>query len=64
MILNNLPADHELRNTPLANMFSRNEGNKLWIEITPVYGIAKATFNMLDLNSWRKTEFSNDGSEK
>lgn len=63
MILNTLPEDHELRNTPLGGMYSRNEGSKLWIEITPRYGIAKATFNKLDLNSWCKTEFSNDGKD-
>jgi hypothetical protein len=63
MILNNLPQEHELRNLPLAGMYSRNTGNKLWVEITPAYGIAKATFNMLDLNAWCKTEFSNDGKD-
>lgn len=63
MILNNLPDDHELRNKPLINMFHRNTGLKMWKEITPSYGISKATFNMLDINSWCKTEFSNDGSD-
>jgi hypothetical protein len=57
LILNTLPHNHPFRNKPLAGMYSRNEGTKNWIEITPAYGIAKATFNDLNLNSWAKTEF-------
>lgn len=57
IVLNNLPYNHPFRTKPLAGMYSRNEGSKMWIEITPAYGIAKATFNQLDLRSWAKTEF-------
>lgn len=58
LILNNLPFDHPKRNQPLVGMYSRNEGTQNWIEITPAYGIAKSSFNDLDLNSWRRTEFA------
>lgn len=63
-ILNTLPIEHPLRNQPLAGMYSRNEGTKTWIEITPAYGIAKSKFNDLDLNSWRKTEFMAKGNDE
>lgn len=55
IILNDLPSDHELRNTRLQGMFHRQKGTKTWKEINSNYGIRNATFNALSKDVWQDT---------
>ena len=55
IILNELPEDHPLRNTPLLGMYHRNKGTKQWKEIGGNYGIRKVTYNMLSKEVWQDT---------
>jgi len=48
-ILNDLPHEHPLRNTPLARINAQHcwKHSKVWSPIEPSFGIAKKTFNDL-----------------
>jgi len=48
-ILNNLPHEHQLRNTPLHNLGTvyRWKHSQSWLPIGEKFGIAKKTFNEL-----------------
>lgn len=59
IILNDLPADHILRNTKLEGMYHRQKGSKYWKLINSNYGIKNVTFNQLNADVWIKsTEFA------
>jgi hypothetical protein len=47
--LNDLPPDHQLRNTPLIEIgaFYLCNNAKVWREVFPAFGIAKCTYNQL-----------------
>jgi hypothetical protein len=49
ILLNSLPTDHVLRNTPLIELNAKykSKGFITYAEITPAFGIAKKTFNQL-----------------
>lgn len=55
VILNDLPFDHPLRNTPLIEIGAEYQikDSKVWAKVTPPYGIAKKTFNQLS-EVWTK----------
>lgn len=51
MYLDELPHDHPNRNVPLLEICAnyRVVGTKEWTEVTPIFGIAKKTYNQLGL---------------
>jgi len=55
VILNDLPVNHPLRNTPLLNFYHRNKGTKAWKQIGGNYGIRRATYNQLSKEVWQDT---------
>ena len=64
VILNDLPHDHPLRNTPLIELGAEYQikDSKVWAKVTPPYGIAKKTFNQLGKvwTTWDKWRVENE----
>lgn len=64
MILNDLPHEHPLRNTPLITIgaFYLPKDAKVWREVFPAFGIAKNTFNELGevWKTWDMWKATND----
>ena len=55
VLLNELPSEHPLRNTPLIEIGAEYQikDSKVWAKVTPPYGLAKKTFNQLG-DVWTK----------
>jgi len=63
MLLNDLPFEHPLRNTPLIEIGAEYQikDSKVWAKVTPPYGIANKTFNELGAvwtkwDKWKATK--------
>lgn len=60
MNLTDLPQDHKLRTSPLAEISAvyRQIGTKTWFEVLPSFGIAKKCFNDLGVTWTNGHEWS------